>query len=196
MIGSGYPEIKATDMNFLHRMALAGLAIAVAPSLLASDACELELAGLAVQVERRDAELDVAVLDGGLPRTRITLPADGPLRGCWTLDVDGDGRPEAVVATAVTEPGQPARLRAFHWTGERLEPESLPTLMVEPAFSDAPREQLDQAGEALLRTLKLGPRALHFRYNRDPGIWSPEQDLDPTRLHSPADSLLQAPIPR
>ena len=196
MIGSGYPEIKAGTMTFFRDLALAGLALAAVPMARAADTCDLVLAGLAVLVERRDAELDLAVLEDGLLRTRLTLPADGPLRGCWVLDVDADTRPEAIVATAVTEPGQPARLRAFHWTGERLEPVSLPALTVEPAFSDAPREQLVEAGSNLYRTLKLGPRTLHFRYTQKPDAWLPVQEAGPGTGQNPADSLLQAPIAR
>ena len=68
MIGSGYPEIKAAGMTFFRRAALAGLVFALAPVARAADTCELALAGLEVQVERRDAELELAVQDGGLLR--------------------------------------------------------------------------------------------------------------------------------
>ena len=196
MIGSGYPEIKAASMTFFRGVALTGLALAAGPGAYGAETCDLELRGLSVQVARRDAELDIAVLEAGLLRTRLTLPADGPLRGCWVLDADADSSPEAIVATAVTEAGQPARLRAFHWTGERLDPVSLPALALDPAFSDAPREQLVTAAGTLFRTLKLGPRALHFRHNRESGTWVSVQDVDHTGGGNPADSLLQAPIAR
>lgn len=196
MIGSGYPEIKAMAMTFFLRGVLASLILGNGTGAYGADTCALRLAGLDVDVERRDAELDLAVLEAGLLRTRLTLPADGPLRGCWTLDVDADGRAEAIVATAVAESGQPSRLRAFHWTGERLEPVSLPPLVLDPAFSDAPREQLDAAADSLFRTLSLGSRKLHFRYHRESGIWVPVEDLDRGRSGNPADSLLQAPISR
>ena len=196
MIGSRYTEIKAGVMTFFRSCAAGLLALATYPLVAQADDCQLHLAGLEVEVERRDAQLDLAVFQSGLLRTRLTLPADGPLRGCWTLDLDADNHPEVVIATAETQPGQPARLRAFHWTGERLEPVSLPTLTVSPAFSDAPHERLAVVGAELERTLVLGSREQHFRYNRQLGEWMPLASPSGRAADNAADSLLQAPIER
>ena len=183
-------------MTFFRNGTLGLLMLAAHSEVTRADDCQLQLAGLEVQVERRDAQLDLAVLESGLLRTRLTLPANGPLRGCWTLDLDADNHPEAIVATAEAQPGQPARLRAFHWTGERLEPVSLPALTVSPPFSDAPHERLALVGSHLERTLVLGPREQHFRYNRPLGEWTPLASPTARPADNAADSMLQAPIER
>jgi|GEM_PF-1182485 hypothetical protein len=161
--------------------------------------CELELPPLSVRVTATDNGVEVSTTEDAALRSRMDVPLGGPLKGCWALDVDGDGHPELLLSAAVAEAGTAPALQAWRWTGEWFESLALAPMDVSPPLPATSVEHLELVAGELVRSFRAtrdGSPLAHFRYDREAGRWVPLQALRTDAARRPkvdVDSLLQAP---
>ena len=162
--------------------------------------CELKLPPLSVTVSTTDGGVEVSTTEDAALRSRMDVPLEGPLQGCWALDIDGDGHPELLLSAAVAAPGAAPALHAWRWTGEWFESLALAPLEVSPPLPATSVENLELVAGELVRSFRAtrgGSPLAHFRYDREAGRWVPLQALRTDAARRPkvdVDSLLQAPV--
>ena len=171
------------------------LAVAADPAT-----CELKLPPLSVTVSTTDGGVEVSTTEDAALRSRMDVPLEGPLQGCWALDIDGDGHPELLLSAAVADLGAAPALHVWRWTGEWFESLPLAPLEVSPPLPARSVENLELVAGELVRSFRAtrdGSPLAHFRYDRKAGRWVPLQALRTDAARRPkvdVDSLLQAPV--
>lgn len=186
-------------MAALGALGLLGIAVAKADST-PPVACKVTLGGVAVELSATANQLDIAVLDEGSVRTRMEVPVEGPLRACWTLDANADGKPELLASTAPAEPGQAPMLRAWTWTGEWFESLALAPLDTTRPLPPTVVEAVRIVGGELVRSFTVPGQVepvANFRYDFAGARWIPLKALRPGVAGKPRrspDDLLQAPV--
>jgi hypothetical protein len=171
------------------------LAVAADPAT-----CELKLPPLSVTVSTTDGGVEVSTTEDAALRSRMDVPLEGPLQGCWALDIDGDGHPELLLSAAVADLGAAPALHVWRWTGEWFESLPLAPLEVSPPLPARSVENLELVAGELVRSFRAtrdGSPLAHFRYDRKAERWVPLQALRTDAARRPkvdVDSLLQAPV--
>ena len=171
------------------------LAVAADPAT-----CELKLPPLSVTVSTTDGGVEVSTTEDAALRSRMDVPLEGPLQGCWALDIDGDGHPEMLLSAAVADLGAAPALHVWRWTGEWFESLPLAPLEVSPPLPARSVENLELVAGELVRSFRAtrdGSPLAHFRYDRKAERWVPLQALRTDAARRPkvdVDSLLQAPV--
>ena len=191
----------ATSFSGLSR-ALAVALLGTGSLVVAADpgTCELKLPPLSVTVSTTDGGVEVSTTEDAALRSRMDVPLEGPLQGCWALDIDGDGHPELLLSAAVADLGAAPALHVWRWTGEWFESLPLAPLEVSPPLPARSVENLELVAGELVRSFRAtrdGSPLAHFRYDRKAERWVPLQALRTDAARRPkvdVDSLLQAPV--
>ena len=187
---SGLPRALAVAL-----LGTGSLAVAADPAT-----CELKLPPLSVTVSTTDGGVEVSTTEDAALRSRMDVPLEGPLQGCWALDIDGDGHPELLLSAAVADLGAAPALHVWRWTGEWFESLPLAPLEVSPPLPARSVENLELVAGELVRSFRAtrdGSPLAHFRYDRKAERWVPLQALRTDAARRPkvdVDSLLQAPV--
>jgi hypothetical protein len=61
-------------------------------------------------------------------RDTVRMDRDGVLTGAWSVDVDGDGKFEVIVATQSAGSGSYGKVGILTWTGDKLKKRTTPEL--------------------------------------------------------------------
>ena len=162
--------------------------------------CELNLPPLAVTVSPTDGGVEVSTTQDGALRSRMDVPLEGQLKGCWALDIDGDGHPELLLSAASAEVGAAPALQAWRWSGEWFESLALAPLETARPLPATSVENLELVAGELVRSFRAsggGAPLAHFRYDAQAQRWVPLQALRTDAARRPkadVDALLQAPV--
>ncbi|MSQ67537.1 MAG: hypothetical protein EXR83_05010 [Gammaproteobacteria bacterium] len=182
------------DDVYWRRSLLAAVLSALAQTPASANECELSLGDLQVRVVAVARALEIEAHHGTLLLARMEVPVDGALRGCWQGHLPAHPAPALVVTSGAEEPGQPAQLRAWEWTGSWFTPVPIAALRLAAApVEEVPLEQVQLLATGLVRTVGTA----HYRYDFATQAWVELPALPPGASAGGAGTapaaLLQAP---
>ena len=167
--------------------------LVLAHTAAAAVECQLKVGNLQVRVSAAPQAIEIEAYDGALLMARMDVPVAGALSGCWQGQVQARQPAALVVASATGEPGQPADLRAWVWTGSWFSPVPITPLRLPIPFVGTPVEEVQVRAGALLRSVG----SAHYRYDFPTQTWvvmaAPPPGANTGRATAGPDAPLQAP---
>lgn len=159
--------------------------------------CDLKWGTVSLVVSQQTPEaIEISASENGQLLTRMTVPAEGALRGCWETDLDADHKQELLLVSGVTRPGEPSLVRAWQWESNHFVSRPLAAFEPEPMLSEAIHEQFRLIGGEFIRSYGAAESdapASWYRYEYPQSRWVKLQILRPPGTGGPtADELLQA----
>jgi hypothetical protein len=155
--------------------------------------CQLNVGNLQVRVSAAPQAIEIEAYDGAQLMARMDVPVEGALSGCWQGQLQARQPAALVVASAAGEPGQPADLRAWVWTGSWFSPVPITPLRLPIPLVGTPVEDVQVLAGALLRSVG----SAHYRYDFPTQAWvamaAPPPGANTGRATAGPDALLQAP---